>query len=64
MRYVTVGADGKIVIWEDVTEEAAADRARLQAERLAQLQTLENFLRREKFGEALALTLELDHPYQ
>jgi hypothetical protein len=28
------------------------------------VQTLENFIRLEKYDEALKLTLTLDHPYQ
>lgn len=63
-RYVSAGSDSRIIIWEDVTEEYAAEQARLAAERLAQIQTLENYIRLEKFDEALKLTLTLDHPYQ
>ncbi|KAI6233196.1 Utp13 domain-containing protein [Aphelenchoides fujianensis] len=64
VRFVTVGGDGRIVVWEDVSEEHAAEQARLAAERQAQIQTLENFIRLEKFEDALALTLTLDHPHQ
>ncbi|CAD5217500.1 unnamed protein product [Bursaphelenchus xylophilus] len=63
-RYVSVGSDGKIIVWADVTDEIAAENARKEAERRAQIQTLENFLRLEKFSEALKLTLDLDHPFQ
>ncbi|CAD5213164.1 unnamed protein product [Bursaphelenchus okinawaensis] len=63
-RYVSVGSDGKIIVWADVTDEIAAENARKEAERLAQIQTLENFMRLEKYCEALKLTLELDHPFQ
>jgi len=64
VRYVSAGSDGKIIIWEDITEEYAEEQARLAAERLAQIQTLDNFIRLEKFEEALKLTLTLDHPFQ
>ncbi|KAI6225024.1 SAM-MT-RSMB-NOP domain-containing protein [Aphelenchoides besseyi] len=64
VRYITAGSDGRIVLWEDVTEEYAAEQARIAAERMAQIQTLENFIRLEKFEDALALTLTLDHPHQ
>ncbi|KAI6180748.1 hypothetical protein M3Y98_00754600 [Aphelenchoides besseyi] len=47
-----------------VTEEYAAEQARIAAERMAQIQTLENYIRLEKFEDALALTLTLDHPHQ
>jgi hypothetical protein len=63
-RYVTAGSDSRIIVWEDITEEYAEEQARLAAERLAQIQTLENFIRLEKYEEALKLTLTLDHPYQ
>ncbi|KAI6206571.1 WD-REPEATS-REGION domain-containing protein [Aphelenchoides besseyi] len=52
VRYITAGSDGRIVLWEDVTEEYAAEQARIAAERMAQIQTLENFIRLEKFEDA------------
>ncbi|KAI6206685.1 hypothetical protein M3Y94_00940400 [Aphelenchoides besseyi] len=64
VRYITAGSDGRIVLWEDVTEEYAAEQARIAAERMDQIQTLENFIRLEKFEDALALTSKLDHPHQ
>ncbi|KAI6211590.1 Utp13 specific WD40 associated domain protein [Aphelenchoides besseyi] len=64
VRFITAGSDGRIVLWEDVTEEYAAEQARIAAERMAQIQTLENYIRLEKFEDALALTLTLDHPHQ
>lgn len=63
-RYVSAGADGRVIIWSDITEEYAQEQARLAAERMAQVQTLENFIRLEKYEDALKLTLTLDHPYQ
>ncbi|KAI6183587.1 hypothetical protein M3Y97_00504600 [Aphelenchoides bicaudatus] len=63
-RYVSAGADGRIIVWSDITEEYAQEQARLAAERMAQVQTLENFIRLEKYEDALKLTLTLDHPYQ
>jgi U3 small nucleolar RNA-associated protein 13 len=63
-RYVSAGGDGRIIVWSDITEEHAQEQARLAAERLAQVQTLENFIRLEKYEDALKLTLTLDHPYQ
>lgn len=63
-RYVTVGSDGKIIIWEDITEEYAAEQAQIASDRLAQVQTLDNFIRLEKFDDALRLALTLDYPHQ
>lgn len=63
-RYVSAGSDGRIIVWLDVTEEHAQEQARLAAERMAQVQTLDNFIRLEKYDEALKLTLSLDYPYQ
>lgn len=63
-EYITVGADGKIILWEDVSEEVMLEEAKKRAERAANLQTLSNFMDQEKYDEALIFALDLAQPYQ
>jgi U3 small nucleolar RNA-associated protein 13 len=63
-EYVTVGADGKIIVWKDVSEEVHLEEARKRAERAANQQTLANFMEQEKYEEALMFALDLAQPFQ
>uniref|UniRef100_A0A914DIJ3 U3 small nucleolar RNA-associated protein 13 C-terminal domain-containing protein n=1 Tax=Acrobeloides nanus TaxID=290746 RepID=A0A914DIJ3_9BILA len=62
-EYVTVGADGKIIVWKDVSEEVQLEEARKRAERAANQQTLANFMDQEKYEEALMFALDLAQPF-
>lgn len=64
MRYITVGADGQVIVWDDFSKEAHDELLRGRAKKLADLQTLSNFMEQEKYADALALTLDLAQPYQ
>ena len=58
------GADSKIAVWRDVTEERE-DARRVKEERNVMLeQKLANHLRSGRFEKALGMALELDKPHQ
>lgn len=63
-RYVTVGGDSRVVVWDDVSDEVKTERIKTEAKRLADVQCLQNYLQQERFVDALLLTIDLAQPYQ
>jgi WD40 repeat protein len=63
-RFATGGADGRLIIWEDKSEELKQKRQKEMAKRATDQQTLTNLLDQDRLFEALVLTLDLDQPFQ
>lgn len=63
-RYVTVGNEGQLTIWEDISRFVEEKQAKEAAKNLAEEQTLSNYMEQENFVEALILTLDLAKPFQ
>ena len=59
---VTVGADGKIQVWRDISEEIKVIESKKASERLAQTQALTNFLEQHRYSEALIYAINLNQP--
>uniref|UniRef100_A0AC34QNC5 U3 small nucleolar RNA-associated protein 13 C-terminal domain-containing protein n=1 Tax=Panagrolaimus sp. JU765 TaxID=591449 RepID=A0AC34QNC5_9BILA len=60
---LTIGGDGNIIYWKDATEELKVQIARDEAKKLAQIQTLSNFIDQGRFAEALVFAIDLKQPY-
>lgn len=63
-RYVTVGSDSELKIWEDISEEVKKQQIKQEAKRLENVQSLQNYIQQEKFVDALILTIDLAQPFQ
>lgn len=63
-RYVTVGSDSELKIWEDISEEVKTQQIKDETKRLENVQSLQNYIQQNKFAEALILTIDLAQPFQ
>lgn len=63
-RYVTVGSDSELKIWDDISAEVKTQRIKEEAKRLENAQSLQNYIQQEKFVDALFLTIDLAQPFQ
>jgi len=63
-RFVSGGADGRLVIWKDVTEEEREIELEKREEILLQEQELQNCLKEKKWKKALGLAIILDKPFK
>ena len=61
---MTGGADGKLLLWEDQSEELRQKRQREQARRVEVQQTLDNLVQQDRHLEALLIALDLNQPFQ
>uniref|UniRef100_A0A1I8AMT8 WD_REPEATS_REGION domain-containing protein n=1 Tax=Steinernema glaseri TaxID=37863 RepID=A0A1I8AMT8_9BILA len=62
-QIVSAGADGRIIVWEDVSDQRRAEEEQRVAERMVNEQKLSNLMQQERYGEALAFALTLTRPY-
>lgn len=63
-RFVSGGADGRLVIWKDVTQEEREIELEKREEILLQEQELQNCLKEKKWKKALSLAIILDKPFK
>lgn len=63
-RVLSGGADGRLVIWKDVTEEKREGVLVQRQEILLKEQELSNFLKEKKWKKALGLAILLDKPFR
>ncbi len=63
-RFVSGGADGRLVIWKDVTQEEREIELEKREEILLQEQELQNCLKEKKWKKALGLAIILDKPFK
>lgn len=63
-KIVTGGADSRVVIWQDKTEESRLDSLKTNQERIEQEQHLANLVRANELLPALQLAIKLDRPMQ
>ncbi|KAF4516821.1 hypothetical protein B566_EDAN006215 [Ephemera danica] len=61
-RFVTGGADSKIVIWKDTTVEHKEAEIKAHQEKVIGEQRLANLMQAEEYDEALELALKLNRP--
>ncbi|KAK0408850.1 hypothetical protein QR680_004199 [Steinernema hermaphroditum] len=62
-QIISAGADGRVIVWEDVSEERRMEEEQRLAEKMANEQKLSNLMQQERYGEALAFALTLTKPY-
>ena len=62
--FVSGGADSKLVVWEDNTQEVEDDKRAKEAESIMLDQKLANHLRHKEFDKALEIALQVDKPMQ
>ncbi|VDK59368.1 unnamed protein product [Gongylonema pulchrum] len=63
-RFVTASGDGRIRIWEDVSQKKRDEEARSQAEKARNEQILSNLMDQKRYSEALGFSLTLSRPYR
>lgn len=59
-----MGSEGQLAIWEDISKFVEAERAKEASKKIAEQQSLLNYMEQENFVEALILTLDLAKPFQ
>ncbi|TKR70313.1 hypothetical protein L596_022354 [Steinernema carpocapsae] len=62
-QIISAGADGRFIVWEDVSDERRAEEEQKMAEKVANEQKLTNFMQQERFADALEFALTLTKPY-
>jgi len=60
---VSAGADSKLLLWSDTTQDAIALEQEAEAEVLAMEQNLQNYMRHKEFDKALNIALTRDKPH-
>ena len=63
-RYVSGGADGRLIVWKDITEEEREEELEKREEVLLKEQELNNYLKEKKWKKALGLAILLDRPFK
>ncbi len=63
-KFVSGGADGRLVVWKDVTQEEREEELEKREEILLQEQELQNCLKEKKWKKALGLAILLDKPFK
>ncbi|PRT56150.1 putative U3 small nucleolar RNA-associated protein 13 [Wickerhamiella sorbophila] len=63
-QLVSGGGDGVITVWQDYTEEEQARQEQEREDQIEKQQELENSVRSEEWDRAIALALELNHPFR
>lgn len=61
---IIASGDGRIRIWEDVSEKKREEEERKQADKVRNEQILSNLMEQKRYGEALAFSLTLSRPYR
>jgi len=61
---ITCGADGKVVVWADISEEIWEEEREKMMQKAADLQTMSNLVQTKQYGKALKMALRLGHPGQ
>ncbi|KJH45866.1 Utp13 specific WD40 associated domain protein [Dictyocaulus viviparus] len=62
-EYISAGADGRIVIWKDVSEDRKLEKEAKMRKQLEEEQTLNNLLEQGRLQEALEYALSLARPF-
>ncbi|VDM45040.1 unnamed protein product [Toxocara canis] len=62
-KFVTAGSDGRIRIWEDVTEKKREEEEQKRTQRVRDEQKLANLMQQKRYGEALSFSLTLSRPF-
>ena len=63
-KFVSGGADGRLVIWKDISQEEREDELEKREELLLQEQELQNCLKEKKWKKALGIAIILDKPFK
>lgn len=64
MALFRAGSDGRIRIWNDVSEKKREEELKIAAERVHNEQILSNFVERQQFDKALEYSLTLSKSYK
>lgn len=62
--FILASSDGRIRIWEDVSEKKREEEERSRAEKVHNEQILANLMQQNHYTEALAFSLTLARPYR
>jgi len=63
LMLVSGGADSRLVVWSDITQEQEEEKRKAEEENILMEQKLSNHLRFQEFEQALELALDLDKPH-
>ncbi|VDO06667.1 unnamed protein product [Brugia timori] len=64
MLFILASSDGRIRIWEDISEKKREEEERNRAEKAYSEQVLTNLMQQNHYAEALAFSLTLARPYR
>lgn len=62
LMLISGGADSRLVVWTDITQEQEEEKRKAEEENLLMEQKLSNHLRFKEYEQALELALDLDKP--
>lgn len=62
--FISAGSDGRIKIWDDISEKKRQEEENIRAEKARNEQILTNLMQQNHYSEALSFSLTLAKPYR